>query len=184
MKDQSSEKTTKAGERVGKVTFLEARHGEKSCPKWRSLNLLQTVFGLRAARTGTKVDESMQTRKMDTKEYGKMWTLRARIFSGNCVSSLLGLVSATGKSKAALMPQIGLCAKKALLCRACHLSFMARSKTGRPRRNKTNCGDVKTHSDVSFLYKYTHDTLRLYFFRNLCLITPWQGLCDWKARQP
>ena len=28
------------------------------------------------------------------------------------------------------------------------------------------------------------DTLRSYFFRKLCLITPWQGLCDWKARQP
>ena len=45
-------------------------------------------------------------------------TFCARTFSRTVVSSRLGRVSAT----AALMPQIGLCAKKTLHSRACHLS--------------------------------------------------------------
>ena len=54
------------------ITLVRAGHGEKSGPKWRGVDLLQNVFGSCAAPTGTKVDEPVQTRKMDTKEYGQM----------------------------------------------------------------------------------------------------------------
>ena len=45
---------------MGQITFVRARHGEKSGSKWRGVNLVQKVFGLCAAKTGTDIDESMQ----------------------------------------------------------------------------------------------------------------------------
>ena len=37
--------------------------GEKSGSKWRGFNLVQKVFGLCAAKTGTKIDDSMQAKR-------------------------------------------------------------------------------------------------------------------------
>ena len=45
---------------MGHITFGRTRHGEKSGSKWRGINLVPIVFGLCAAKTETKVDESMQ----------------------------------------------------------------------------------------------------------------------------
>ena len=41
--------------------------------------MVQKVFGSCAAKTGTQIDESMQARKMDTKEYGKIFLKRILI---------------------------------------------------------------------------------------------------------
>ena len=62
---------TQAG-KLRRKALGRARRGEKSRPKWRGINLVQKMFGLCKASTGTKIDESMQARGMDTKEYGKM----------------------------------------------------------------------------------------------------------------
>ena len=58
--------------KMGQVTIGRARHGEKSGPKWRGTTLVQKVFGLCASKTGTKIDESLQPEKMDTKQCQKI----------------------------------------------------------------------------------------------------------------
>ena len=42
----------------------------------------------------------------------------------------------------------------------------------------------RQHVSDCVVQRKIHDTLRSYFFQELCLITPWHGLCDWKARRP
>ena len=39
-------------------------------------------------------------------------------------------------------------------------------------------------SQSTFRSCHVFDTLRSYFFLKLCIITPWQGLCDWNVGQP
>ena len=44
---------------MGQSAAGRTRRGERSWPKWRSLNLVQKVFGFCTATSGTKMDESM-----------------------------------------------------------------------------------------------------------------------------
>ena len=48
-------------EKVKQNTLGRAGPGEESRPKWRSLGVVQGVFGLCAVSLGAKADESLQT---------------------------------------------------------------------------------------------------------------------------
>ena len=54
---------------MGQSAAGRTRRGERSWPKWRSLNLVQKVFGFCTATPGTKTDESMHAGEY---VYGKM----------------------------------------------------------------------------------------------------------------